>query len=415
MIGNQVGDQIKLALVFGGRSIPSKTGTSLTLDSISYNQLTRQALRYAGAPRAPRSTSSKNMPIMMPPLKLHNEDKYKDRVGTLLLVATLVATVTFATAFTVPGGYNGSGGVATFLEKKMFQLFVICNTIAMYSAIAVVVTLIWAQLGDLNLVIAAFKFAVPIFGLALTMVSVAFMIALFYHILILSNLASDFWAVKSFPSDFRAVESFPVENLLPTSLTTLFLDGFQNLRSLDNKGLQHLTSLQQLWIVNCPELKHMPKVGLPVSIYYLRISFSKQCKEKKGKEWRKIAQILQTAQEAQHVAAPSVHFVLTSMSSPTPVFTIKIIKLTRQWSRVTGRESWQLAQDCSVEEAQQDINAAHVESESIENGPGGLFEFIEKRLKEMVIVMQDKGFFLKAWAPTTSRMLLKISYSKMWV
>ena len=103
--------------------------------------------------------------------------------------------------------------------------------------------------------------------------------------LILSNLASD----------FRAVESFPKENLLPSSLTTLFIGGFQSLRSLDNMGLQHLTSLQQLWIVKCPELKHMPKVGLPVSIYYLRIyscpSFSKQCKEKKGKEWRKIAHI----------------------------------------------------------------------------------------------------------------------------
>ncbi|KAF3958320.1 hypothetical protein CMV_016772 [Castanea mollissima] len=135
-------------------------------------QLTRQALRYAGAPRAPRSSTSKNMQIMMPHMKLHSD---KDRVGTLLLVAALVATVTFAAAFTVPGGYNGSGGVATFLEKQMFQVFVICNTIAMYSAIAVVVTLIWAQLGDLNLVIAALKFAVPIFGLALTMVSVAFM------------------------------------------------------------------------------------------------------------------------------------------------------------------------------------------------------------------------------------------------
>ena len=101
--------------------------------------------------------------------------------------------------------------------------------------------------------------------------------------LILSNLASD----------FRAVESFPEENLLPSSLTTLFIGGFQNFRSLD-KGLQHLASLQQLWNVNCPELKHMPKVGLPVSIYYLRIyscPFSKQRKEKKGKEWRKIAHI----------------------------------------------------------------------------------------------------------------------------
>ncbi|KAL4625957.1 hypothetical protein ACB092_05G061400 [Castanea dentata] len=145
-------------------------------------QLTRQALRYAGAPRAPRSSTSKNMQIMMPHMKLHSD---KDRVGTLLLVAALVATVTFAAAFTVPGGYNGSGGVATFLEKQMFQVFVICNTIAMYSAIAVVATLIWAQLGDLNLVIAAFKFAVPIFGLALTMVSVAFMVG---NYLVLRNL-----------------------------------------------------------------------------------------------------------------------------------------------------------------------------------------------------------------------------------
>ncbi|KAF3958315.1 hypothetical protein CMV_016767 [Castanea mollissima] len=38
MIGNQVGDQMKLASVFGGRSIPSKTGTSQTLDAISYNK-----------------------------------------------------------------------------------------------------------------------------------------------------------------------------------------------------------------------------------------------------------------------------------------------------------------------------------------------------------------------------------------
>ncbi|XP_075666932.1 protein ACCELERATED CELL DEATH 6-like [Castanea sativa] len=145
-------------------------------------QLTRQALRYAGAPRAPRSSTSKNMQIMMPHMKLHSD---KDRVGTLLLVAALVATVTFAAAFTVPGGYNGFGGVATFLEKQMFQVFVICNTIAMYSAIAVVVTLIWAQLGDLNFIIAALKFAVPIFGLALTMVSVAFMVG---NYLVLRNL-----------------------------------------------------------------------------------------------------------------------------------------------------------------------------------------------------------------------------------
>ena len=66
----------------------------------------------------------------------------------------------------------------------MFQVFVICNTIAMYSAITVV-ALIWAQLDDLNLVIATLKFTVPIFGLALTMVCVGFMAG---NYLVLRNL-----------------------------------------------------------------------------------------------------------------------------------------------------------------------------------------------------------------------------------
>ena len=75
--------------------------------------------------------------------------------------------------------------MATFLEKHMFHVFIISNAVAMYSAIIVVVALIWAQLGDLNLVIAAFQFCVPILGLALTMVSIAFMAG---NYLVLRNL-----------------------------------------------------------------------------------------------------------------------------------------------------------------------------------------------------------------------------------
>ena len=171
-------------------------------------RLTWQALRYAGAPQGtPPSIIRKNLQNSSPenksfidagapqappdtvrakePEKPQSTDKYKDRVNTLLLVATLVATVTFAAASTMPGGYNGSGGVATFIEKRMFQVFVICNTIAMYSAITVVVALIWAQLDDLELLNAALKFTVPILGLALTMVCVAFMAG---NYLVLRNL-----------------------------------------------------------------------------------------------------------------------------------------------------------------------------------------------------------------------------------
>lgn len=147
-------------------------------------QLTLLALLYAGAIIAPPSVRRKKPPIS----KLQKSDllnECTDMNNTLVVVAALVITVTFAAAFTMPGGYNGSGGVATCLEKHMFHLFAICNSIAMYSAITVVVALIWAQQRDLGLFISAFKFAVPMLGLTLTMVSMAFMAS---NYLVLRNL-----------------------------------------------------------------------------------------------------------------------------------------------------------------------------------------------------------------------------------
>ncbi|KAK3434003.1 hypothetical protein EUGRSUZ_D01532 [Eucalyptus grandis] len=54
-------------------------------------------------------------------------------VDSQLLVAALIATVTFAAAFTMPGGYNSDGpnqGMATLASRAAFQAFVIFNTIA---------------------------------------------------------------------------------------------------------------------------------------------------------------------------------------------------------------------------------------------------------------------------------------------
>ncbi|KAL1531525.1 protein ACCELERATED CELL DEATH 6-like [Salvia divinorum] len=106
-------------------------------------------------------------------------DVYKERVNTLLVVATLVATVTFAAGFTMPGGYISSEtdtdlGMATMWRDTVFRVFVLCDTIAMYCSIVVVAALIWAQLGDTTLVIYALELAAPLLGVALIMMSVAF-------------------------------------------------------------------------------------------------------------------------------------------------------------------------------------------------------------------------------------------------
>lgn len=111
-------------------------------------------------------------------MKLADGGRYKDQVNTLLLVATLVATMTFTAGLTLPGGYNGSApnlGMAVLTKKTAFQVFLVCDTLAMYSSIIIIVALLWAQLGDISIILKAFYMALPFLGLALTSMSIAFM------------------------------------------------------------------------------------------------------------------------------------------------------------------------------------------------------------------------------------------------
>ena len=55
-----------------------------------------------------------------------------------LIVAALIATVTFAAGFTLPGGYNQSNGMGILSKKAAFEAFVVMNTIAMVLSVSAV-------------------------------------------------------------------------------------------------------------------------------------------------------------------------------------------------------------------------------------------------------------------------------------
>ncbi|XP_021688411.2 putative disease resistance protein At3g14460 [Hevea brasiliensis] len=84
------------------------------------------------------------------------------------------------------------------------------------------------------------------------------------------------------------VVSFPQDEIdmkLSNSLTSLTIEGLQDLKYLSSKGFQSLTSLEYLVIKGCPKLASFPKNGLPSSLLSLHIYNCPQLEQKclKGK------------------------------------------------------------------------------------------------------------------------------------
>ncbi|XP_062091946.1 uncharacterized protein LOC133797872 [Humulus lupulus] len=60
----------------------------------------------------------------------------KDTASSCSLVGSLIATIMFAVAFTVPGGNDQNTGFPMFLHKKLFKIFIISDAISLFSATA---------------------------------------------------------------------------------------------------------------------------------------------------------------------------------------------------------------------------------------------------------------------------------------
>ncbi|KAJ0084005.1 hypothetical protein Patl1_29491 [Pistacia atlantica] len=87
------------------------------------------------------------------------------------------------------------------------------------------------------------------------------------------------------------VVSFPQ---VPSSLTGLEISDFPNLESLSSIDRDH-TSLEDLFLFNCPKLKSFPDKGLPSSLLALGIIacplLQHRCKKDKGQYWPMIIHI----------------------------------------------------------------------------------------------------------------------------
>ncbi|KAJ3701264.1 hypothetical protein LUZ61_004969 [Rhynchospora tenuis] len=98
------------------------------------------------------------------------------------VVAILIATITFAAAFTLPGGYNndpGTAGLPIMARKTAFKAFLISDTLAMCSSLAVAFICILARWEDLEFLLYYRSFTKKLMWFAYMATTVAFATGLY--------------------------------------------------------------------------------------------------------------------------------------------------------------------------------------------------------------------------------------------
>ncbi|KAH7842377.1 hypothetical protein Vadar_004623 [Vaccinium darrowii] len=139
-------------------------------------------LRRQGAPRGRRPNEHK-VPVGGPKEVIRSPDEdTKPYINTMSVVAALIATLTFAAAFTMPGGCDSSPdnlGGATLVKKAALRAFILSDTLAMCCSITVV-SLLWRAIHveqDLKFVLT--NASVILLHIALLATLVAFMSGIF--------------------------------------------------------------------------------------------------------------------------------------------------------------------------------------------------------------------------------------------
>ncbi|KAH9626796.1 hypothetical protein KSS87_001955 [Heliosperma pusillum] len=68
--------------------------------------------------------------------------------NTLSVIAALLATITFAAGFTLPGGINSNNGEALLAKKASFLVFLLADVYAMCTSMLVLFCLVWSMVSE---------------------------------------------------------------------------------------------------------------------------------------------------------------------------------------------------------------------------------------------------------------------------
>ncbi|KAF8036154.1 hypothetical protein BT93_C1989 [Corymbia citriodora subsp. variegata] len=110
----------------------------------------------------------------------------KDTSSSCSLVATLIITVAFTAAFTVPGGNDSDKGIPIFLQKGKFIVFAVADALALFSSVTA--TLMFLAILTSRYAIEDFLHSLPskmILGLTFLFLSLAFMLVAFGSALVI--------------------------------------------------------------------------------------------------------------------------------------------------------------------------------------------------------------------------------------
>ncbi|MED6158837.1 hypothetical protein PIB30_036644 [Stylosanthes scabra] len=155
---------------------------------VNLQSLTKIALKSAG-PKAPHSVEAASNYV-------NGTERFKDRVESLSVISTLIITASVAACLAVPGDVDDEG-TAKNLDKAMFHLFIFCITVSLFTSISATVILIWGRLGVIQLLNQAMKVAIPLIGIALVTLSLAFMAGIYTLISKLTWLATTFIVITA--------------------------------------------------------------------------------------------------------------------------------------------------------------------------------------------------------------------------